>query len=172
MDSDSDERIKSLDINISSLSPEEFKEFLDKMIVIYQNGYRNLEEYAYKKRHDIKSYLKWLYKNDPEGFLAAFSNKDKPIGFIAGCRFWQDKIFGEIGEIHELVVDRTFQRKGVGKKLFREIITIFRKHHDKIGLWVGGNNIKAISFYRQTGFKVTGKGGKWLRMIKEILPGC
>ena len=116
MDSDSDERIKSLDINIHSLTPEEFKKSLDKMIVIYQNGYKNLEEYAYKKRHDIKSYLKWLYKIDPESFLTAFS-KDKPIGFIAGCRFWQDKIFGEIGEIHELVVDKTFQRKGVGKKL-------------------------------------------------------
>jgi len=171
MDSDSDERIKSLDINIHSLTPEEFKKSLDKMIVIYQNGYKNLEEYAYKKRHDIKSYLKWLYKIDPESFLTAFS-KDKPIGFIAGCRFWQDKIFGEIGEIHELVVDKTFQRKGVGKKLFQEIFIDFRKHHDKIGLWVGENNINAISFYRQTGFKVTGKVGRWLRMIKEILPGC
>ena len=158
---------ENLNIVIRTLSLPEFKDLLNKLIEIYQSGYKGLEKYAYQKRHDIKSYLKWLYKTDPESFLVAFKN-NRPISFIAGCRFWQDKLYGEIGEIHELVVDKPFQGKGVGKKLLQETINNFKKDHDKIGLWVGEHNDQAIAFYKKMGFKVGGQVGKWLRMIKEI----
>ncbi|RLF74604.1 GNAT family N-acetyltransferase, partial [Thermococci archaeon] len=37
-----------------------------------------------------------------------------------------------------------------------------------IELWVGEKNKKAIEFYEKLGFKVVGKSGIWVRMVKDL----
>lgn len=147
-------------------SPTEFKSILDILINIYLSGYKGLEEYAYTDKGDVKRYLKWLYKKDPEAFFIA-SLRNKTVGFVSGCRYWHDRIYGEIGELHEIVVDKSFQGQGIGKALHETMLSFLFKYHKIIGLWVGEKNKKAIKFYQDSGFKIVGQVGKWFRMIKE-----
>ena len=154
-------------ISIFSPSVQKFKQILDELIEVYSRGYEGLQDYAYRRRRDIKSYLKWLYKTDPEVFLIARVG-NKAVGFVAGCRYWQDRVYGEVGEIHELVVDKPFQNQGIGRTLTEKILLLLKQSHQIIGLWVGERNERAIKFYKNAGFYPIGQVGKWLRMIKEI----
>ncbi len=147
-------------------SSQEFKSFLDPLINVYISGYKGLEEYAYTDRRDVKRYLKWLYNKDPQAFFIAIL-KTKVVGFVAGCRYWHDRIYGEIGELHELVVDKPVQEQGIGRALQQIILSFLFTYHKVIGLWAGEKNKKAIKFYQDSGFKIVGQVGKWLRMIKE-----
>ncbi len=153
-------------IKIKRLSIEDFNIKLKEIMEVYHNAYIEMPIYAYQKRHDIKGYLKWLYKVDPEGFFVATLN-NKIVGFIAVCQNWWDYGLNEyIGEIHEWVVERDYQKCGIGSLLFKTATNVLKKRHNAIGLWVGNKNEKAISFYKKKGFQISGKMGKWLRMRK------
>lgn len=136
------------------------------LVNIYIKAYEGLEEYAYTKRSDIKSYLKWLYRLDKHGLLIAQDNEDI-VGFLFFCHNWWDKVYGEIGEIHELAVIPQYQGKGIGSDLVKKSIMLMRAYHDTFGLWVGERNERAKRFYQKMGFSYKGKMGKWIRMIKK-----
>lgn len=153
-------------MRVEKLDESKFREILGELIDVYMDGYRDMEEYAYRTRGDARRYLKWLYRCDPEVFLVAIED-EKITGFIAGARNWWDKTYGDIGEIHELVVRKEFQGKGMGRGLLEKEIEILKRYHNTIGLWVGEKNFKAIRFYEGMGFRVVGKVGVWLRMIRE-----
>jgi Acetyltransferase (GNAT) family. len=59
---------------------------------------------------------------------------------------------------------------GLGKFLIMQAIEYFKiKDVNKVGLWVGANNEKAIRFYKSLGFDFTGESfPRWMRMEKEI----
>jgi len=153
-------------MEICKVDEEEMKEILGEIIDVYRDGYQGMEMYAYRRRRDIKNYLKWLYRCDNQAFLVCFEDK-KIIGFISGARNWWDRVYGDIGEIHELVVRKEFQGRGIGKRLLEEELKILRRGNRFIGLWVGERNYRAIRFYESFGFRRVGKVGVWLRMIKE-----
>lgn len=159
-------KTKVNEITIKRLSIEDFNIKLKEIMEVYRNAYIEMPIYAYKSRHDVRGYLKWLYKTDPEGFFIATSN-NKIVGFIAVCQDWWDYALNEyIGEIHELAVERDYQKCGIGNLLFETATNILKKRHNAIGLWVGNKNEKALSFYKKRGFQIFGKMGKWLRMRK------
>ena len=153
---------------VKILEVEDFNKIREVLINIYIKAYRELEEYAYTKRSDIKSYFKWLYRLDNHGLLIAQDNKDIK-GFLFFCHNWWDKIYGEIGEIHELAVLPEYQGKGIGSALVKKSIRLMKKYHNIFGLWVGENNEKAKRFYKKMGFSYDGKVGKWIRMIRKEL---
>lgn len=153
-------------MRLSRLKEETFKEKLPEIVEVYLDGYRDIMEYAYHKRRDVKDYLRWLYRNDPGAFVVAFQDNDI-VGFISGNRKWWDRIYGEIGEIHELVIRKDYQRKGIGRKLLEEELRYLEEKNRIIGLWVGEKNYRAIKFYERFGFEVVGKVGIWLRMIRK-----
>ncbi len=151
---------------IKRLSIEDFNTQLKDIIEVYHNAYIEMPVYAYQKRHDIKGYLKWLYKVDPDGFFVAVLN-NKIVGFIAVCQNWWDYVLNEyIGEVHELAVEKDYQNSGIGSLLFETATDLLRQTHNTIGLWVGEKNQRAITFYKKRGFEVSRKVGKWLKMIK------
>lgn len=156
-----------ININIITLSPKQFKTWLELLIEIYHEAYQGLSRYAYRHRGDIRSYIRWLYRVDPQGFLVA-KGANGPVGFIATCRHWWDRVHGEVGEMHELVVHPDHQGQGIGRLLFQAGLNYLRQERQTITLWVGENNAKAIAFYRKWGFKRVGKVGQWLRMLKVI----
>ena len=88
----------------------------EDLIAIYLSAYRGLEEYAYTRRSDVKRYIKWLQKVDRDGLLIAEEN-GKVVAFIFFCHNWWDRVHGEIGEIHELVVAPECQESGIGKAI-------------------------------------------------------
>ena len=138
----------------------------EELIRIYVSAYQGLEEYAYTRRADIKRYIKWLHKVDQDGLLIAKDDKEI-IGFIFFCHNWWDRMYGEIGEIHELAVIPGYQGRHIGKSLLQEGINCMKKYHNIFGLWVGERNKKAKEFYKKMGFLCEGRMGKWIRMIKK-----
>lgn len=154
-------------MEISKLKEEDFKEKLPKLIEVYSDGYRGMKEYAYQRRRDIKNYINWLYRCDPIAFMVLIED-DEAIGFVAGARNWWDRVYGYIGEIHELVIKREHQGKGLGKRILEEEIKILEEKNEIIGLWVGEKNHRAIRFYERSGFGLVGKVSVWLRMIRKV----
>ncbi|RLF44986.1 MAG: N-acetyltransferase [Thermoplasmata archaeon] len=153
-------------MRISKLREEDFRKRLGEIIDVYLDGYADVKEYAYHKRRDVKNYVKWLYRCDPDAFIVAFE-ENSIIGFVAGAKNWWDRVYGDIGEIHELVVKRDFRGKGIGKKILEEEIRLLEEKNKIIGLWVGEKNYRAIKFYERFGFETVGKVGVWLRMIRK-----
>lgn len=76
-------------------------------------------------------------------FLKA-SMDDKTIGYIGGYAF-----DGEL-EIINFVVDKAYQRQGIGTKLLNEIMEITSAK--RIILDVRDTNIQGINFYTKNGF--------------------
>lgn len=153
-------------MEIKNINEKTFRGILSQLIDVYLDGYKDMKEYAYRTRGDAKRYLKWLYHCDPHSFFIAEENENI-LGFISGARSWWDKTFGEVGEIHELVVRSNHQSKGIGTKLMEQEISHLSKYHGTIGLWVGENNYRAMKFYEKFGFKEVGRVGIWVRMIRR-----
>ena len=142
---------------------------LDDFVEIYKQAYRGLEEYAYTKTRDIKSYFRWLMNRDREGFFVA-EVEGKPVGFVACDANWVS-IFEneEVGEIHEIFVHPKWQGRGIGSALLLKALDYAKGRNKRLAeLWVGVGNLKAKRFYEKFGFEERGSWGRWIRMIREI----
>ncbi len=145
------------------------EEDLEKLVPIYLEGYRGLEEYSYTHPEDVKSYMRWLWKRDREGIFVAKVG-DKIAGFVAGDANWFSKReHKKVGAIHEIVVHPEYRGMGIGKALMEKVMDYFRsKGLDTAELWVGDENLKALDFYRELGFKEKGRYNYWVRMTTSL----
>ena len=153
-------------MKLRPFSWEEFREREEEFVQIYFEAYQGLERYAYRSPKDVRRYLRWLHRVDPQGLIGT-ERGEEVIGFVFFCRHWWDKRYGEVGEIHELVVLPHCQRQGVGTALLGRALEVMREDHRVFGLWVGEENEVAKGFYLKRGFSVQGQMGKWIRMIKR-----
>ncbi len=151
--------------------PEDQNEF----VRVYKDSYRDLEEYAYTKTRQIKSYFKWMLSRDRDGFMVAeMESEDNDNGRIVGFIMVDANWFSpfemkKVGEIHELVVLPEFRRKGIGSKLVSKGFEYMKSKDRKIAeLWVGFRNYHAKKFYRKLGFEERDPFGKWIRMTKKV----
>ncbi|MET1124113.1 MAG: GNAT family N-acetyltransferase [Archaeoglobaceae archaeon] len=145
------------------------KEDLGAFVEVYVNSYRGLEEYAYTSKRDIRSYFRWLYSRDRDGFMVAEVD-GKPVGFVACDTNWLS-VFEKkrVGEIHELFVLPEFRGRGIGSRLLEAALEYARSKERKIAeLWVGRTNYRARKFYEKKGFVEKGEWGKWIRMVREL----
>ena len=139
---------------------------LNKLVSVYLSAYEGLEEYAYTSGSEVRSYLRWLYRGDPDGFFVAELD-GKVVGFVAVHTNWWDKRIGRTAEIHELVVHKKYQRIGIGTKLMECAIEhAIESGCNFVSLWVGSKNTVAREWYRRLGFEEVGEGYYWVRMIK------
>ncbi len=159
-----DEKTK-LELKIEKVKEEE----LPKLVDIYLRAYKGLEEYAYTHPEDVRSYLRWLYNRDKNGFFVAKLN-GKIVGFVAGDANWFSRRERKnVGAIHEIVVDPDYQGHGIGTALMNKILEYFKeKGLDTAELWVGDENYKAINFYKKFGFHEAGRYNYWIRMVKKL----
>lgn len=155
--------IKELAI-IRRVKPEE----LNKLVSVYRSAYEGLEEYAYTSGSEIRSYMRWLYRGDPDGFLVAELNGEI-IGFVSVHTNWWDKRVGRTAEIHEIAVQKRYQHMGIGKKLLKKAVEYaLSRGCNWVSLWVGSENNMAKEWYRRLGFEETGEGYYWVRMLKRL----
>ncbi len=142
---------------------------MDDFVEVYRLAYRGLEEYAYTKTRDIRSYFRWLMNRDEKGFFVAEVD-GKPVGFVACDANWVSFFENEeVGEIHEIFVHPNWQGRGIGSTLLLRALDYARERGRRIaGLWVGVGNLKARRFYEKFGFEERGCWGKWLRMVKRL----
>jgi mycothiol synthase len=144
---------------------QEFRSLLPEITQVYLSAYEDYPQYSYHSPKKVKRYLKWLYKGDPKGFFVAF-HKERVVGFLSAHASWEDFFEGEVGEIHELAVDKKFQGKGVGKMLIQKALAYLKESgQERVGLWVGEENKRAKKFYQKMGFVSERKWGKWERML-------
>ncbi len=156
------------EVRIENLSEEELRQKRSNLVDAYLSAYQDLPEYAYDTRKEVKSYLNWLYRGDPSGFFVAKIG-DEIVGFLSCHSNWMDYREGKVCELHEFVVRKEFQGKGIGKALLEKVIEYARsKGRQKITLWVGEGNAPAIAFYKKRGFVYLYKSGIWVRMSLEI----
>lgn len=142
---------------------------LDKLAELYLEGYKGLEEYSYTHPEDVKAYMDWLWRRDPEGMFVA-KVEGKIVGFVAGDANWFSKReHRKVGAIHEIVVHPEYRGMGIGHALMEKILEYFRsKGLDLAELWVGDENHKAIEFYRKFGFRENGQYNYWVRMTLDL----
>ncbi|CAB50612.1 GNAT family N-acetyltransferase [Pyrococcus abyssi] len=143
------------------------EDVLEDLIEVYMRGYEGLEEYGGEGRDYARDYIKWCWKKAPDGFFVAKVG-DRIVGFIVCDRDWYSRYEGKIvGAIHEFVVDKGWQGKGIGKKLLTKCLEFLGKYNDTIELWVGEKNFGAMRLYEKFGFKKVGKSGIWIRMVRR-----
>jgi len=148
-------------MRIERAEKEDFKDLVE----LYLEGYRGLEEYAYTHRNDVRAYLEWLMRRDPEGLMVAREGEEI-VGFIGADSNWFSKREQKkVGAIHELVVAEGFRRRGIGRGLMKAAVDLFRKKGlDTVELWVGEGNDVAKKFYESLGFREAGRYNYWIRM--------
>ena len=144
----------------------------DSFIRVYRAAYTGLEEYAYKRRREIKWYFRWLLRRDPEGFYLA-EDRDQtelPVGFIACDTNWISPFEGRtVNEIHELIVHPEWMGMGIGRTLLLKGLEYGRSRGEDLAeLWVGHENTRARRFYLKMGFEERETIGIWIRMTKRI----
>ncbi|HDN83833.1 MAG TPA: GNAT family N-acetyltransferase [Candidatus Altiarchaeales archaeon] len=143
---------------------------LKAFIKAYKDAYKGLEQYAYTKTKDIKSYFKWLLRRDSNGFFVCEIDS-RQIGFVACDANWFSRYENSfVAEIHELFVARKFQRRGIGSSLLRTALNYgTSKQRNLAELWVGVTNYGVIEFYKRHGFAAKEiSWDKWLRMVRKL----
>lgn len=149
------------------------------MIVEYSEGYSEqvkdllVELQKYISSIDIEGYnivgnqyrekyFKEMLKNinEKNGKVFLYKENEKIIGLVAGI-INNDKITTfdfnapKRGRITELVVDKNYRGKGIGKVLLQKMSNYLKSQgSEKIMIAVFGYNEKAIKFYQNNGFHV------------------
>jgi ribosomal-protein-alanine N-acetyltransferase len=105
--------------------------------------------------HDPYLYMQF-YETYPETFIVAQIN-GIIVGYVAGFMASEG-----VGRIFSLAVHPSYQRRGVGSHLLKEIIILFREMGiQEIILEVRSNNVKAKRFYERHGFFQFGVAEKY-----------
>jgi GNAT superfamily N-acetyltransferase len=155
---------KGFDLRIRPAGPGDERE----MMAVYRSAYKGLEEYAYTEPMDIKRYIEWLRKGDPDGLMVAELN-GKIVGFAGVHLGWHDKRIGMTAELHELVVAEEWKGKGIGKALMMAVLSYARSHgYSRVSLWVGEGNTYAQQWYKGFGFVELGRAYGWIRMVLSL----
>lgn len=118
------------------------------------------------KEYDKSLNLKWTYgmgkkyfkdritKND--GFVEVVENNGKIIGYMCGGTverlFYRKK--AKYVELENMLIDKKFRGKGIGKKLTKDFINWCKKNKvNFIFVTAFAKNEPTLNFYRKLGFK-------------------
>lgn len=148
-----DEEIKDLLVQLQQYLADIDKEGYN----IVGEDYR--EKYFEKTMEDIKRC---------NGKILLFEENEKIVGLIIGIinndetkRY--DFTAPKRGRITELIVDKEYRGKGIGKKLLLEMKEYLKSNDcEKILIAVFGYNESAIKFYKENGFHI-----RMLDMIED-----
>ncbi len=87
-----------------------------------------------------------LFKETGDTYNIYFDNR------FAGF-YWIEKR-EEILHIHGIVLHETFQGKGIGKRVFRDLEAAYKTRVKSMELGVHKSNEKALRFYERNGFEI------------------
>jgi len=141
----------------------------DVHINSWKSAYRNLVPYAYldslSPQKSIEKWTDYLEKTGLEDFcFVSVDDLNRVVGFISGGPN-RNPDDGYDGEIYALYLLKEFQRRGIGKALFRKGANwLADRNYDSLILWVLKENT-AVHFYEAL-------GGKTLREKKVEIGGA
>lgn len=103
-------------------------------------------DYMLERFYDLDS----LKKQQGEGqAFYLIQHEGRHVGFLAISRKGPHDFF-----IHKFYIDSEEQGKGLGQKVFDQILGLFKDEHPVIQLTVNRQNHKAINFYFKIGFRI------------------
>lgn len=118
----------------------------------------NFDEFKTELSNSNNIYLIAEFKNEIVGIC--FSQ----IKEISNNKIMKDR---KILHIENICVDENHQKKGIGKKLYEQIVQLAKeKNIDNIELMVWGFNENAINFYKNLGMNI--KNLKFEQKIKSL----
>lgn len=118
----------------------------------------NFDEFKTELSNSNNIYLIAEFKNEIVGLC--FSQ----IKEISNNKIMKDR---KILHIENICVDEKHQKKGIGKKLYEQIVQLAKeKNIDNIELMVWGFNENAINFYKNLGMNI--KNIKFEQKIKSL----
>lgn len=92
----------------------------------------------------------------PERLLLAFSADDRVIGF-----HWL-KVTEDEAEVYVLAVDPATAGRGIGRALMHAgLAHLFEEAHERVVLYVDGDNTPAVKLYRSLGFEDAHRDVRW-----------
>ncbi len=101
-----------------------------------------------------RDYLNEIRRDDSIA-KAAKSGNGRIIGFVVVRLLMNSDNLFDNSEIHNIAVRKSFQNKGIGQKIFDEILGELRKNDiSESWLEVRESNKKAIKFYMKNGFEI------------------
>lgn len=112
-----------------------------------------LESKTFKKNAYSIYEFAYIFQKGPDTFLVAYEN-EQLVGYISAYVENSKNNNKKIGYICSLAVDKTFRRKGIGRQLIQQIITIIKKKSDVLELHVRQSNHVAISLYKSMNFNI------------------
>lgn len=105
----------------------------------------------------LQEFIENLSNNNNIYIVAEQENKIVGICFSQIREISNNKIMKDRKTLYieDICVDKSKQRKGIGKKLYEQLVHIAKeKNIDNIELMVWGFNVDAIKFYENLGMKV------------------
>lgn len=105
----------------------------------------------------LQEFIENLSNNNNIYIVAEQENKIVGICFSQIREISNNKIMKDRKTLYieDICVDKSKQRKGIGKKLYEQLVYIAKeKNIDNIELMVWGFNVDAIKFYENLGMKV------------------
>ncbi len=156
-----------MNVQIEQLTEKELDKFYNLFSKLIKSEFPDLTEKIVhyilnNKRAWTKSSYKYSFKIGGRILLGAFES-EKLVGIVDA---WLP--FGGVSFLNWLLVDGTYQRQGIGRKLLKELENIFKKH--------GGHSIyiytaeRNIPFYQKQGFELIGMYKKsWYGLDKYIM---
>ena len=112
---------------------------------MYSGNYRAIKNY--KNQYTIKRMNELAVRKDGYCFIAKMDNK--VIGFGLGY------IFGGVGFLHWLGIDKKYRLIGIGSLIVNSIHQYFRRNKcHKSGVYTDSKNERLVNFYKKKGYRI------------------
>lgn len=156
-----------MNIIIKSATEQHLKEYTDLLQKTYEESYTNyalgLTKACFSKEifasQDTQKYLKGNLQNTARQQCWLAFDKEKLVGSIT------IKDHGETCELTGFYVDSSYQRKGIGKKLWQKILPFTQRKDITLDLYA--HNTKAIEMYKRWGFVIDKNKKEFYRQWPE-----
>ena len=116
---------------------------------------QDISKWGPQKNNFNKVYKEFISQSNVLGFVYLYNNNI--VGY--GCLVFEFKIRGSwVGHIEDIVVNKKFRGKNIGKKIIHHLIEESKKRNCfKVSLGCGEHNVK---FYEKCGLMVDGRSMK------------
>ena len=155
------------DVIIRKANKEDFKQIHELVMQVHKIHVENRND-IYKDIDplDINTFEEEILNENNIYLVAEYNKEIIGICFAEFKNVLNNKIMKDQKIIHisDICVKKENQKKGIGKKLYNEILNLAKKSGiDSIELMVWGFNNNAINFYKSIGMKI-----KSIRFEKKI----
>ena len=109
----------------------------------------------YSKYEDHKEFYEGQLKKKNVRFVLAKDEKGKPVGLGQASIISMPKTRApKIGHLTSIFVKKEYRSKGIGKEIFKDIMSWFKKENVKyVELHVDARNKKGLKMWKKLGFK-------------------